>query len=82
LKKKLQNIYNSTGNPECDLRDEDSTPLYFKFMAKIENGQVPAFVKVPYIEVEYYQTKKIIPFGHYKPISKILFWARTDVNED
>lgn len=60
-----------------DLRNEELAPLFFKFMIRAEMPERQSPVKMPFIEVDYYQTKRLIPYRHYKPISKIIFWEFT-----
>ncbi len=60
-----------------DPRLEELTPLFFKFMARTKIPDQLTNAKIPYFEVDYYQTDKLIPYGHYKPISKIIYWEFT-----
>lgn len=55
-----------------DLRYEKHTPLFFRFMAKATVLQLSTPVKVPYIQVDFYQTDQFVPSPFHRPISKII----------
>lgn len=58
--------------PSESLRDEKNTPLFFKSLAEGEIQQPKGGHKIPYLEIDFYQTTQYVPTPFYKPISKIV----------
>jgi len=50
----------------------NEVPFYFHFMKVKDITKVKKQTKLSFIEIEFYQTDKVITYAFYKPISKII----------
>ncbi len=62
-----------------NIEDIEGLPLPFYFLHKTLISEVP-HTNDKFIKVEFYQTDKVIPETHYKPLSKTIDWKK--LNKD
>lgn len=56
-----------------DLSLDEDSPLFYKYLSKIKiSKEKKTRRKSQELNIKHYQTDSLIPFSHYKPISKII----------